>query len=88
MKPTSRLLSSALALLAMTLLCIACATSLPPMVVPAPRLPLPKEARQPVPEPICVPTCLAGLQRTLDELLSLLESATSPAKSASAPASR
>ena len=65
-----------------------CAQLSPPpaAVVPPPRVPpLPAEARQPAPPPICSPTCSAGLTRLRTELLGTLTHPASPGAPASAP---
>ncbi len=77
-----------LMLLALPMLVSACAgvsQPSPPVVVPPPAIPpLPTEARQPTPPPICSPTCSAGLMRLRTELLDTLTRLTSPAEPASA----
>ena len=56
-----------------TLLLAACASAsrpLPPLAVPPPAIPpLPLQARQPPPPPICSPTCSAGLTTLRASLL-------------------
>ena len=58
---------NALGLTLLLMLCAGCAPA--PLVVPAQRLPLPPEARQPPTPEICQPTCSAGLARLLERLL-------------------
>lgn len=63
-------------LTALVLLSAGCAhnstPSVPPSVLPAQRPPLPVEARQPKPPSICLPTCLAGVERLFENLGSSL----------------
>ena len=75
-----------LALLLPLTLCAGCATEPRVLAQPAPRLPLPQEARQPPVDPMCQPTCSDGLARLLDGLLPLPTSAAGPAPSASSSA--
>ena len=77
-------------LLLLPLLLTGCASvSQPsPPVRPALIPPLPAEARQPVPPPICSPTCSAGLTTLRDKLLHLLTPPTAPAQPASGPTTR
>ena len=71
------------------LLLAGCASAPLQLPAPAPLIPpLPQEARQPDPPPICQPTCSAGLARLLDSLLqppTPPASQGSPAKPAIAP---
>lgn len=68
-KPLSHKLR--LSVLPLLLLVVGCATlpePLPPepVLIQAPRLPLPPEARQPPVPEICLPTCLQGWSRTVE----------------------
>jgi hypothetical protein len=49
-----------------------------PVVIQPKRLPLPPEARQPPVPAICLPTCLEGWQRTVEQWLQKLNDAESP----------
>lgn len=81
-KPSLLLIAPVLALL--LVLCSACSTvTPPPLPVVVQRLPLPAEARQPPTEPECVPDCLIGLGRLLDDTLPLRMPAATPARPAS-----
>ena len=75
----------ALALMLLLMLCAGCASAPQrTVVVPAPVLPLPQEARQPPTPGICQPTCSEGLGKLLDNLLPSPTPAASPARPASA----
>lgn len=79
MKPGPKWQPPALTLIACALLLSGCAAPKPPppVVVTPPRIPpLPQEAKQPEPPPICRPTCSSGLAKLLE---SWLNSRTSPA---------
>lgn len=54
----------------------------------APVPPLPTEARQPTPPPICLPTCKEGLTTLRIELLDSLTKAAAPGSPASASTTR
>lgn len=57
------------ALAALSLLPLSgCFQASAPLTVPVPIPPLQPAARQPTPDPLCVPTCLEGLERLLNEL--------------------
>ena len=60
-----------------------CATAPRTLVVDAPRLPLPAEARQPPPEPLCQPSCSAKLASLLDAMQPSPTTAAGPAQPAS-----
>lgn len=61
-------------------------SSLPPSVVQAPaNPPLPAQARQPKPPPICLNGCSKGLMTLRTELLNSLTNPTPQASPASAP---
>lgn len=62
-----RPMNSALAALSLLLLA-GCFQASAPLTVPVPIPPLQPAARQPTPDPLCVPTCLEGLGRLLSEL--------------------
>lgn len=70
MQNTKPLNVTVLPLLLLLTLCAGCAFD-SPRIVQSPRLPLPQEARQPKPDPMCVPSCSEGLERLLDGLLPL-----------------
>jgi len=76
--PKPPLFRSSVIVLPLLLLAVGCATQpepLPPepVLIQAPRLPLPPEARQPAPPPICLPSCLQGLMRERESWLRLLK---------------
>ena len=80
-KPYSRIWTPPL-LVAM-LLIVGCATPPEPLqpvpvVIQPKRLPLPPEARQPPVPAICLPTCLEGWQRTVEQWLQKLNGGESP----------
>ena len=80
----SRLSVTALLLLLLLLLFAGCSTPrLVPVVQPAP--PLPKEARQPAPPPLCQPSCSDGLLRLLESWQRPPTSEEQPGTPASAP---
>ncbi len=66
-------------------LCAGCAHESPRVVQP-PRLPLPQEARQPKVDPMCVPSCSAGLVKLLDSLQPSPTNGEGPAQPASGSA--
>lgn len=59
------------ALLSLALLA-GCWSATAPLSVAVPPPPLPQQARQPAPPPLCNPTCSAGLETLLDSLLPML----------------
>lgn len=72
--------------LLLMLLCAGCSTVSPPLIVQPKQRELPAEARQPPQEPECVPTCLAGWERSVDDMLRSPTPAAPPAAPASASA--
>lgn len=76
-------------LVACAVLLQACASNSPqhvPVAVQAAQVPpLPTQARQPTPPPICLPTCSDGLTKLYRELQDSLTRLTTPASPASAP---
>lgn len=86
-----KLLPPLMLLLGLLLLLQACASG--PKFLPAPVVvqplvlpPLPSQARQPPRPAICLPTCLSGLTRLRESLLSSPKAPASPEPSASAAA--
>jgi len=90
MTPKPNSIKLAMTLTSLALLVSGCASmsrpSQPPSVVEAAKIPpLPKQARQPKPPSICLPTCSAGLTTLRTELLDSLTKPTPQDQPASAP---
>lgn len=75
---------------ALALLLTACAATLPPSrQAPPPAIPpLPANARQPMPPPVCSPTCSDGLRIELSSWQALPTPPAPPARPASGPTTR
>lgn len=92
MKPSLPSLKRVLMLIPLLLLLGGCKSALQPLPatpVAAPAIPtLPAQARQPIPPPICFPTCSVGLTTLRAQLLDMLTPRGLPVVPASAPTTR